>query len=291
MKLKFLLLLILFFGLFNFISADSMNVTQADAEICLNNSHEIMNQMINQQFNVQRINDSLNQAELLYAAQIKTNSYKSSGNFLNIFKYCQEIALIQKSAIDAEDSFSALLKFYNISITSDMNSSEVDAIIKTIRDEMSNERYEKVQPLVDQAYSAISNTQASYTAINVIYRNTTRSLRLFFEKNGLSLGIVLALLIIFFIAYRTRIDRWITQRKIDSLEMRKSTIKKLITDLQTGYFHNSNVSEGEYNIKTKKFGEIIRDIDRQIPLLYEQMAKLDPKFKSSPALNKKGELK
>jgi hypothetical protein len=43
---------------------------------------------------------------------------------------------------------------------------------------------------------------------------------------------------------------------------------------QKNYFQFGTLPEGEYNIKIKKYAELVRDIDRQIPLLQEEMAKL-----------------
>ena len=65
--------------------------------------------------------------------------------------------------------------------------------------------------------------------------------------------------------------------KIRKLELRKKTIKTLISNTQKDYFERGNLSEGNYNIRTKKFGELILDIERQLPLLNEGLAKLDKK--------------
>ena len=40
---------------------------------------------------------------------------------------------------------------------------------------------------------------------------------------------------------------------------------------QKQYFEGGNLSESSYTIRTKSFAEMIRDIDRQIPLLQEKM--------------------
>ena len=46
-------------------------------------------------------------------------------------------------------------------------------------------------------------------------------------------------------------------------------------NVQKDYFQYGKIAEGEYNIKTKKFAELIRDIDRQVPLMQEELAKLN----------------
>jgi len=49
--------------------------------------------------------------------------------------------------------------------------------------------------------------------------------------------------------------------------------------MQEGYFKTKKLSESEYNIKLKKFKELIRDIDRQIMVLKEDMFKFEKKKK------------
>lgn len=67
------------------------------------------------------------------------------------------------------------------------------------------------------------------------------------------------------------------ERKIQNLEMRKKTLKGLIMKTQGDYFNSGNMSESAYEIRTKKFAEIVRDIDRQIPLLQEELVKIGRK--------------
>ena len=54
----------------------------------------------------------------------------------------------------------------------------------------------------------------------------------------------------------------------------------MVKKIQKDYFEVGNVAENDYTIKTKRYAEIVRDIDRQIPLLYEQLAEMTSKDKS-----------
>jgi hypothetical protein len=201
-------------------------------------------------------------------------------DFSKVLSYCDSIKQIHKDAVDALDSINALMLFYNQSIVPGMNTSTIEVIIGEIREDMDTERYEEISEEVNQAYSEISRVKASYTALNVFYDNTTRSLKKFFIKNWITITTLLVIFIVLFIVYRTRIAKWIIFQKIEKLKMRKRTIKELIMQVQKDYFQNGSIPEGEYNIKTNKFAELIRDIDRQIPLLQEELVKLkDKKYK------------
>jgi hypothetical protein len=281
MFILFALTLFLFINI-HLVLADSNtgNVTEAQAISCLNESNFIMNQMINEGFNVVRINDSIKEAQAYFDSQLMLKEKRRQYDFSKVLSYCDSIKQIHKDAVDALDSINALMLFYNQSIVPGMNTSTIEVIIGEIREDMDTERYEEISEEVNQAYSEISRVKASYTALNVFYDNTTRSLKKFFIKNWITITTLLVIFIVLFIVYRTRIAKWIIFQKIEKLKMRKRTIKELIMQVQKDYFQNGSIPEGEYNIKTNKFAELIRDIDRQIPLLQEELVKLkDKKYK------------
>jgi hypothetical protein len=261
--------------LINLASAEVNVTTKAEASRCINQSEIIMQQMILDGFNVIRINDSLKQAQLLYNSQVILLERKSKYDFSPVISYCSEISQINQIAVSARDEFNALLGFYNESLIAGMNTASIDVIINEIRDEINSERYEKVKPLVDSAYNEIINVKSAYTAVNVFLASTTKSFSRFLLNNWKIISGTLLVLIILFIIYRLRIMRYLINRQIQGLELRKKTIRDLIMRTQKDYFEGGKISEGEYNIKTKKFAELVRDIDRQIPTLREELARLE----------------
>jgi len=67
------------------------------------------------------------------------------------------------------------------------------------------------------------------------------------------------------------ISRILIRRKIAFSERRKVAIRNLIAKIQKEYFGQGKVGSKNYHIRMKKYGELIRDINRQIPLLREQL--------------------
>jgi len=80
---------------------------------------------------------------------------------------------------------------------------------------------------------------------------------------------------------------WTIERKIQRLELRKEKILDIIKDAQREYFQDGKMSEGIFNIKTKKLAELIRDIDRQIPMLRERLAELGKRENFNRELKRK----
>jgi len=61
--------------------------------------------------------------------------------------------------------------------------------------------------------------------------------------------------------------------KFNHLMTQKKALNTLIQNIQKSYFKTKKLSKTEYTIKLKKFKELIRDIDRQIMVLKEEMFK------------------
>ena len=74
--------------------------------------------------------------------------------------------------------------------------------------------------------------------------------------------------------FKVPIMAYVIKMKMERLFIRRKTLKGLIKEAQQDYFGTGSLSEGSYNIKVKKYAEMVRDIDRQIPLLKEQLARL-----------------
>ena len=65
--------------------------------------------------------------------------------------------------------------------------------------------------------------------------------------------------------------------RFNNLIIQKKAINKLLKNMQESYFKTKKLPESEYNIKLKKFKELIRDIDRQIMVLKEDIFKISKK--------------
>ncbi len=279
---KFSKLLVLLFVLLlnlNFFIAEENSTLQNQAELCLNNSKIILEELIENNLSYQRVEDNLNNAQDIYDAQIILLEKGNEVDFSLILPYCEEISKVRNLAFDAIDEYSSLLKFYNISITSEMNSSTIESILYEIQQEIESERYENVPDLVDKAYQEIGNVKSSHTTLNLFYDATTRGVKRFFQENGLVFLIVVFLILFLFLLFNKKISSRIIEKKINNLELRRKTLQELIKKTQLDYYQKGTISEGNFSLRTKKFAEFIRDIDREIPLLKEELAKLNLKRK------------
>lgn len=251
------------------------------AKLCLNESDKIKSEMFLENFSILRINDTLKQAQSLYDSQVVLKEKRRSFDFGIVIPYCEEIKKIKQDAFMVRDEYGALLQFYNDQKSPGMNTSTIDALMSEIVLTMSEERYEDVPPMIEKANSEIVKVKSEYTALNIFVNYTTQSVGKFLLNNWKILTFIFSVLLILFFIYRIKIWKWLVEKKIENLKIRKNTIKELIMKTQKAYFQEGKIPESEYNIKTKKFAELIRDIDRQVPLLQEQLVKLGGKLREN----------
>ncbi|VVB80369.1 Uncharacterised protein [uncultured archaeon] len=266
----------IFFVLLSFASAaDSTNLSVEDqASSCLNNSKVLMNQLVAENLTVSRVNDTISQAEVLYNAQEVLKARKQKTDFSLVISYCDSVSKIYSLALDSKDSLSTLLKYYKESVTPEMNTTTIDVIINETMFEMQSERYEKVQPLIDNAYQEITNVRARSTTLNLFVDSTTRGLKSFFLKNWKIIVAVLAVLTLLWFMFKTPIRVKLLNNQLDRLARRRESIKRLIMVSQKDYFQTGKIADSDYKIRVGNYAELVRDIDRQVPLIKEELAKL-----------------
>ncbi len=253
-------------------------LTVEDIEICLDNSEKIMREMQSNGFNIARINDTLSSAKDIFEVQL---SLKESGRTYNlqlIFGYCEDISKIKENADNAAQELEVLMRFYYSSFDGErIDTSSVDILLEEIKSEIDSERYELVFPLIDKTYQEISNVKSSHTTLMLFYDSTTRGLKRFLTENWIVILSFISALLFLYILFKKPILKSLLNTRLQRLELRKNTLKSIIQKNQKEYFETGVISENEFNIKNKKLGEMIRDIDRQLPLLREEILKLNKK--------------
>ncbi len=276
MKYKIFIFIVLALFLISFLSAE-IKFSKQDAELCLNNSEKIILNFQMNNYSYSRLNDSFKQAKAIFNSQL---SLSKGQDFSYVQRYCEDIKNISKLGLDSRISFFALKNFYNLSLTSDMNTSKIDSLMNQINTEINNERYELVSDLINNGYVLIIDTQSQNSAVNIFYDSTKTGFQNFLDNNWKFILGFISLLLFLFLFYRMAITRYVLRNKLINLEKRKESIKDLLRKTQKEYFQENSISEVTYNVRVNTYGDMVRDIDRQIPLLKESLIKVS-KIKSS----------
>jgi len=268
MKKYFLVLLILSFS---FVCAQDF--TKTNATDCISSSENLMNELSEANFTILRVNDTLQRAMEVYDSQLYYELQGRKGNYDSVSEYCNQILILSDSAFYSRDSLNVLLSFYNMTYIDGMNNTKIEAIISEVNSEIKNERYEKVPALIDTGYNEISQMQADYSLMNRFYFSTIQSIKNFLITNWRILGVAFFLILIFLIFLRISLKKFLLMRRIRYLEERKQSLKDYLRKTQFEYFQKGRISEADYRLRSKKFAEMIRDIDRDLPMLQEKLVK------------------
>lgn len=270
-----LISILLFSGLA--IAEENEEITKQDAIEAIENMEQVRGEMIEMEFNVQRVNDTINTAKDIFTAQKVREDEGQSPDYSQVTRYEEEINNIKEYAIEARDELFSLEEESEVVEQQGINISTALEEIKTIENEIRDERYERAIDLAPSAFKTLSDLEAEHAAAAVFYRATRGVLKGFWEDNWQTIILTIITIIILYILFRKRIKKYFVQKKLHELELRRSTLKKLTQKTQKGYFEKGTISEEIYNIRTSKFSELVRDIDRQTPMLREEIARLEGK--------------
>ena len=240
---------------------------------------EDLSLLVEQDIPTARFSSLLNSSRNLFSAQRALEDAGGVPDFDLVSQKISELRELRNVAVLSRDELSAL------EILVDDFSQEDDGLLQnflgTARNEFETERFELVLEEVDKAYIRMSELEALDTKLRAAYDATSRNIMDFLYGVRFYLFGFLLFLFLVFIFARKHVLRFRLRRKIRDLEFRKRVINDLMANIQKEYFENNSLSESNYHVRSKKYGELIRDLNRQRPILEERLAMLGGKKKST----------
>ncbi len=235
---------------------------------------DIMFEMQEDGFNIVRMNDTLKAARQIYEGQmnIKTESLR---DFTLIDSYMEEIDSLKAQGYITKDEITYVYGIYDdIKLENpQIDLTDAETIIEEMQFGFDSERYDEAYDLAKEAYSKLVEIEGQYTALNLAYKTTTQTLKSFFVNNWMTILIVLVVALILYLIIKNRLRIILIRFKLKKLARESQVLEELIKTTQKDYFENDKMSESTYRIRIKKFSDLMRDINRQIPLLKEELAK------------------
>ena len=240
-----------------------------------------MQEMIDAGFNVIRVNDTISECEQLYDAQLALEEKTKDAEYGNILEKIKAVAEIKKTAFLAYDELETINESLSgkMKKSPDANFTESKSLLAQAQKEFYDERYEMCIEIVNSIYNKMAEAEAEASRMNTFYRAATYGIANFFKKNWEILSIIAAAAAVILLIMRKRMMVARLKKKLKKLELEKQVILDLIKKAQKDYFESGKLSEANYRIKTKKFSELVRDIDRQVPLVREELEKTKKKAK------------
>jgi hypothetical protein len=262
--LKILIILMIIFSYFSL--AASNETVELEEE--LKKAENTMLKMHEDGLSIRMYNDTLMLAKEVFDAQILKEERGRKGDYNLVYYKIKELNKIKEDAYKALDELQALSLFIN---QSEESAEEVILLYNQTVDAFYSERYEEFFELVEDTYQKISEVEAFRAKLKAFYEATSRNLWNYLKESWYIILSIIIILAITYLISHTKIECLIIKRKLENLETRKKVLKKLIAKTQKEYFEEGKISESIYIIRIKKYAEITRDINRQIPLLNEEL--------------------
>ena len=249
--------------------------SQSEIELKISNAEILISEMSEEGFNTLRLNDILDSAKIGFDSQNLIPD-KDKRDYALVNQYLEEIFEISQQGYAAKDEVDYTKNFYNEVLESLDDSSSLQEV-KIKYDEMifefESERYEEANDLAKETYAELINLEGEQTALKLALKTTTQSIKNFLINNWLIILGGLLILLLAFVIFKNRIQYLLTQNKINKLNKELEVLKNLMKKTQKDYFEKGKIPESTYRVRIKKFSELVRDINRQIPLLNEELAK------------------
>ncbi len=244
------------------------NVSTAalEARTALLNAQGTIAEMEKAGFNTTRVNDIFIVLLEFYSGQVALEA-NGTQSYTDIIKRADEITKVRNEAFDAKQRLRGLeLRLQNTKV----DKAEPTKLYLAAETDIQSERYEEAKLKIEQAYAKIADLEASQSTGRVIVditKSTGQRLLENWKEVLVTAAIITAAI---FLSY-SRIVVFFLKRKFARLEAEKKTLEGLMKETQENYFDKGKMAESTYHININKFGEMIRDIERQLPLLREQI--------------------
>lgn len=273
------LMLAFLFGiliLFSISSSSALNKTVSNQSIqakqSIDQAQKDIFEMMSKNISIKRVNETYQEAIQIYSAQIALEEKGGNPDYKIVIRDASDISSIKKIALQAKDELAVFEENYqSAKKESDLSAFQND--YNSIMTSFSDERFEDTLTLINKGYTTISQIQSEQTTTNAVYLATSKTVKDFFIQNWFVILITCSVTLFLPLIFWNTLIKLKMKIKLNNLIVQKKAINGLIKEMQSNYFKTKKMSETEYNIKLKKYDELLRDIDRQVMVLREGMLK------------------
>ncbi|MCX6770840.1 MAG: hypothetical protein NTX79_02180 [Candidatus Micrarchaeota archaeon] len=184
-----------------------------------------------------------------------------------------EINDLEQGTYQVNDDLKALAERISTA-DSGANLTSTKALVADAAQEFRDGRIDKAKALIIQAYDEVTNAEFQAVHSRTIGESARRTIENFLADNWKTIVNLAAAALILFFLFQKQIRKALVSARLKSLIRERAVIESMLKSLQKEYFEKKSVTELTYRVKTKKYGDIIRNINRQLPLLKEQLRRI-----------------
>jgi hypothetical protein len=220
-----------------------------------------------------QVSDLLLLAQEWFSGQSALELAGESPDYRFTFQKVLEIKQIERSAFSVSDELKALLARMGQSAPG-VNLSEAKTLQEEASKEFADGRYSEAQKQIDLAYEKVELAEAQFVHENTMLESTRKTLENFLKDNWQWMLSALALVGAALFLFQKQIRRAILRSRIKSLIIEKKTLEGMMVATQKGFFKEGSVNETAYDVRMKKYKDLVLNINRQLPLLKEELKKI-----------------
>lgn len=237
------------------------------ADNALLQAQEMITELSSAGFSTQRLEDIFLSMQVMYASQVSSEN----PDFSSLHARFKELSSLRDLAFEMSDEILVLEMRLE---QEELDMSSVYPFIDRARADLVAERYENINSHIIGGYAEIDSVNALSTRAGVLLAASRDRVEVFFERYAVILLMsVFSVVILFFVA-RTPLRLFRIRSRIRRLFLEQEVVRDLIKKAQKEYFEEQSLAESQYQVRIAKYGDLLRDINRQIPLLREQEASL-----------------
>ena len=184
-----------------------------------------------------------------------------------------EITDLEQSTYQVNDDLKALaIRIAGADSGADLNATK--SLVADAAQEFKDGRIDRAKTLITQAYDEVTTAESQAVHSRTLGESARRTVENFLIDNWKTMAYIAAAAIAIFFLFQKQIRRMLLATRLKSLMRERGVIESMLKMLQKDYFEKKSVTELTYRVKTKKYGDIIRNINRQLPLLKEELKKI-----------------
>lgn len=195
------------------------------------------------------------------------------GDYRFIAEKASEIRQIERDTFKVGDDLRALSDRLEKALP-DADLTEARAHYAEARKEFMANRFEEAQLQADQSYESAAKAEADATRSKTLLESARKNIEVFLQENWQKIAVAAAAIAAFLFIFQKHIRRFIVNSRINSLVAERGVLESMMKKLQKDYYEDGRVNEMSFHIKTKKFAEMVRNINRQIPTLREELKRI-----------------
>jgi hypothetical protein len=275
----------------NLTSNETVLISQEEAEIAINNSIAIIENMGKNGFSIDFVNDTLYQARRVYQQAIyasilrnlsSTYDQKSNASlalrlidwsnitFNDVLFYTEKISSRQKEAYVIYDSLNILSNRISSSSEQGINISYAQELYNESLNAFFEDRYKDAQNLIIQANSDLEKKGTEYFTFRSLASGTLN----FFQKYWALILVVVLFSIPLIRFFLRKITKRKTENQIKKMKTEFKVLENLIIQTQKQRFKQNSISGVVYNIRVNKYKLRQEQIKELLPVLEEKLNKL-----------------